>query len=240
MDFPDDVDPLESDTDLPLTQSVNGGNHAVPPDPCVEDAWSLLDEAAAPLPEPPIDLLDAEAVLAWIDRVNNRLLFREDRRRLAREAMRMLDREFRVAMDVQRLRQKLAHDEAGRSAREAGNYWARRDLRRAAQQPTHVEVSLDAWQAIRVRAAARGRTLGHEVGRLVVAEVAHPCNLPQLSYLMRGSPGRRANVFARLVVTKPTWQEFRALALERQVTVARYVGHLVERTHGATASPQER
>ena len=39
----------------------------------------------------------------------------------------------------------------------------------------------------------------------------------------------RAKVFARLVVSKETWQEFRALALGGKVTVARYVGILAER-----------
>ncbi len=224
-----DVDPFETHTDLPLTRSVNGGNHVVSPDADVEDAWSLLDEAATALPEPPTDVLDAEAVLAWIRRVNRVLLYREDRRRLANEAMRVLERDFRTAMSVDRLREKLARDEAERHARQAGTYWAERDKRRSAQQPTHVEVDLDAWRATRARAAARGRSLGQEVGRLVGAEVAHPStgSTPTSEKDQRGA-GRRATLFARLVVTKPTWNEFHALALRRKVTVARCVGLVVE------------
>src|SRR5205085_5031771 len=99
MNFLDDVDPFENDTDLPLTQSVNGGNHGGAPTSESDDPWSLLAQAEEQLPEPPIDLLDAQEVLAWIDRVNRRLLFREDRRRLVREAMRVLERDFRTAMN---------------------------------------------------------------------------------------------------------------------------------------------
>ncbi len=59
------AEPFGNDTDLPLTRSVNGGNHAVW-DADAEEACTLLDEAAEPLPNPPVDVLDAEAVLAWI------------------------------------------------------------------------------------------------------------------------------------------------------------------------------
>jgi hypothetical protein len=43
-------------------------------------------------------------------------------------------------------------------------------------------------------------------------------------------------MFARLVVAKPTWQDFRALAATRDITVARYVGRLVEECPSSTAS----
>jgi hypothetical protein len=170
MNLPDDVGPTENDTDLPLTQSVNGGNHGGAPlfDP--DNPWLLLEQAAEPLPEPPTDVLDADAVLAWIEHVQRRLLYRRDRCRLAREAMRVV-------------------------------------------------------------AARRDRSLGHEVGRLVLEEVARRGSPAAMIDRGRrvGEAGRRATVFARLVVSQPTWQEFRGLALERNITVARYVGVLVER-----------
>ena len=227
-----DADPFQTHTDLPLTLRVNGGNHAGVPDVESEGPWLLLDDAARRLPDPPIDVLDPEAVVEWIERATERLAFRRDRRRLARDAMRLLDRDFQTAMNVGRLRQQLDHQEADQCARLAGTYWSERDKRRKAQQPTHVEVERHAWRAVRAAASRRGRSVGHEVGRLVVAEVARPSSRSPVA-LDGGrrdrESGRRAQVFARLVVAKPTWHEFRALALGRGVTVARYVGVLVER-----------
>ena len=224
-----DAEPYKTHTDLPLTRSVNGGNHAGGREAAGADPWLLLDEAVRHLPDPPLDLVDAQAVLAWVELAGQGLTFRQDRRRLAREAMRVLERDFRTAMNVGRLREQLERQEADHRARQAGTYWAERDKRRKAQQPTHVEVDLDAWRAMRVVATRRGRSLGEEVGRLVVAEVAHP----RERSLGDDRPdtegcGRRAQVFARLVVAKPTWQDFRALAAVRHSTVARYVGLLVE------------
>ena len=224
-----DAEPFKTHTDLPLTQSVNGGNHAGGRAAADADPWMLLDEAARHLADPPLDLVDTEAVLAWVDRAGQGLTVRQDRRRLARAAMRVLERDFQTAMNVGRLREQLERQEADQRARQAGTYWAERDKRRRAQQPTHVEVDRDAWRAMRVVATRRGRSLGEEVGRLVVAEVAHP----RERSLAHDRPeseacGRRAHVFARLVVAKPTWQDFRALGAVRHSTVARYVGLLVE------------
>lgn len=101
---------------------------------------------------------------------------------------------------------------------------------------THVEVDLSAWRSMRAEASRQGRSLGHEVGRLVVDEVARPTGIPVLLRSNQAEAegvGRRAKVFARLVVAKPTWNEFRALALGRSVTVARYVGILVEREYAS-------
>ena len=222
----------EDDTDLPLLPGGNNGNHAGARNVDSDEPWLLLDDAAQRLPDPPIDVLDAQAVLEWIERATERLALREDRRRLARDAMLIVDRDFQTAMNVGRLRQQLERQEADQCARHVGTYWADRDKHRRAQQPTHVEVDLDAWRSLRAASAQRGRSIGHEVGRLVVAEVAHPGSgtLAGHEEGRRGSAGggRRATLFARLVVTKPTWQVFRGLAAVRDITVARYVGRLVE------------
>ena len=218
---------------MPLTQSVNGGNQVAAPNIESEDPWSLLDDAARRLPDPPIDVLDAQAVFEWVARASASLVFREDRRRLAREAMRILERDFQTAMNVGRLRQQLERQQADHWARQVGTYWADRDKRRRAQQPTHVDVDLDAWRAIRADAVRRGRGVGQDVGHLVIQEVTRCTSSPTLPAVnggRRGPPGggRRATLFARLVVTRPTWQTFRSLAAERDITVARYVGWLVE------------
>lgn len=227
-----DVDRFNDGTDLPLLPGGNNGNHAGARNVASDESWLLLDDAARRLPDPPIDVLDAQAVVDWIERATEGLAFREDRRRLAREAMRILKRDFRTAMNVGRLRQQLEREQADQCARQVGTYWADRDKRRRAQQPTHVVVDPAAWRAMRANAAGRGRSVGHEVGRLVASEVEHPM-VPSELPLRPGRPDadgeRRATVFARIVVAKATWQEFRSLALAQPVTVARYVGILVER-----------
>jgi hypothetical protein len=201
-----------------------------------------LDEAARRLPDPPIDVLERQAVLEWVQRASARIAFREDRRRIAREAMRILDRDFQTAMNVDRLRGQLARQEADRCARRAGTYWAQRDERRTAQQPTHVDVDLDAWRSMRAEATRRGLSVGQAVGHVVVQEVARCASgptLPALRDARRGArgEGRSATLFARVVVTKPTWLAFRSFATVRDVTVARYVGVLVEQESDTPARP---
>lgn len=235
-------------TDLPLPLCGNGGNH-VPTAPTselaeAEEVLALLDEAQETLPRPPLDVLRAAAVKEWVELVNTRLLFREDRRRLAREAMRVLEDDLRADLAAERLRRQAEHQEVVRRAKEAGNYWADRDRRRKAQQPTHVEVDLAAWMALKAQALGRGRSLGESVGYLVHAEVVR-CRgrpLPRLSGDQRAPSraGRRAKLFARLAVGKPTWHEFRGLAAQRRLTVARYVGVLVEAKVTRPEGPPDR
>jgi hypothetical protein len=137
-----------------------------------------------------------------------------------------------VAAD--RLRMHVEHQAAIHRAKEAGTYWADRDRRRKAQQPTHVEVDPDAWTAMKTQVHGRGRSLGDSIGYLVHAEIARCSGRSKLPPLLRNPrrgpwpSGRRAQLFARLVVSEPTWQEFRGLAARRGVTLARYVGPLVE------------
>ncbi|HSH58678.1 MAG TPA: hypothetical protein VK988_03355 [Acidimicrobiales bacterium] len=227
----------DDDTDLPLPLRGNGGNHVPAASASVtadgEDVLALLDEALEPVPMPPLEVLRAAAVMEWVELVNKRLLLREDRRRLAREAIRVLDDEFRADLAADRLRKQGEHQAAIHRAKEAGTYWADRDRRRNAQQPTHVEVDPEAWAAMKAQAHGRGRSLGESIGYLVHAEVTRSSGRSKLPPLpldrrMPSRSGRGAQLFARLVVSKPMWQEFRGLAARRGVTVARYVGLLVE------------
>lgn len=224
-------------TDLPLPLCGNGGNHG-PATPAlqaagVEDVLALLDEARASLPRPPLDDLRAAAVKEWIELVNECLLSRADRRRLAREAMRVLDDALRADLAAERLRERADHQEAIHKSKEDGTYWAVRDRRRKAQQPTHVEVDSDEWATFKARTLGRDRSLGEAAGYLVHAEVSRCKGRWQLPPLIDSRPGvsclgRRGQLFARLVVSKQTWREFRGLAARRRITVARYVGLLVE------------
>lgn len=249
-----DCTPLLADghdevTDLPLPLRGNGGNH-VPVAPAselaeAEEVLALLDEAQEPLPRPPLDVLRAAAVKEWVELVNKRLLFREDRRQLAQEAMRALDDDLRADLAAERLRRQAERQDAVHRAKEAGTYWVDRDRRRKAQQPTHVEVDPAAWMALRAQFLGRGRSLGESVGYLVHAEVVRCSRRPQLPRLSsdRREPspaGRRAKLFARLAVGKPTWHEFRELAAHREITVARYVGVLVEAKVKQSEGPLDR
>ncbi len=102
----------------------NGGNHvpveAAPPSAGAEDVLALVDEARSSLSRPPLDDLRAAAVKEWVELVNSRLLFREDRRRLAREAMRVLDDALRADIAADRLSKQGERQEAVHWVKEAG------------------------------------------------------------------------------------------------------------------------
>ena len=109
---PDDHHP-KTHTDLPLLPGGNNGNFATSANVDPEaDVCELLDQAGEPLPEPPVELLDTEAVLDWIERASARLLFRRDRQRLLREAMRVLEDDWRTAMATKRLREQVDRQQA--------------------------------------------------------------------------------------------------------------------------------
>ncbi|MDP9404200.1 MAG: hypothetical protein M3P85_12935 [Actinomycetota bacterium] len=93
------TNPSQTHTDLPLPRCGNSGNsvggaHVVPGN----NVWQLLDDVQEPLPQPPIEVLDPRAVLRWVERAGAALLFRRDLQRLLREAMRILDDDWRTAM----------------------------------------------------------------------------------------------------------------------------------------------
>ncbi len=87
--------------------------------------------------------------------------------------------------------------------------------------------------AFKAWALSRDRSLGEAAGYLVLAEVRRCSGRSHLPPLRDSRPGfscsgRRAQLFARLVVSKPTWRDFRGLAARWTVTIARYVRLLVE------------
>lgn len=82
------------------------------------------------------------------------------------------------------------------------------------------------------KCGAYGRTIGAAVGHLVVNEArryAGVGHIPPLEEGTRPGPaqGRRAQRFARLEIPKEIWQQFRDIAIKREITLARYVGILV-------------
>ena len=137
----------------------------------------------------------------------------------------------------------LAHRTEVAAAKRDRTYWRDRDARRAATRPIHVEVNSGVWQRTKLEALRRGTTLGEAVGDLVRAEVksdgqtlGHDLGEVSLVRSDRGDQpgtGRRACVFARVAVEDEVWTEFKILAAERRLTVARAVGLLVERSAGA-------
>jgi hypothetical protein len=129
-------------------------------------------------------------VLTWLDRVNAQLLFREDRRRLAREVMQVLNEDFRTAMAVERLHEQLERQQAAQRANTEGTYWADRGRRRQAQQPTQcVGMRADeadpplwvrwhrgttAYELVRSRLEAAGDEPVHHQGHLWVPLAIEP------------------------------------------------------------------
>jgi len=213
---------------LPLSPCGNNGNvvERAGTDPDT-DVWSLLSEAGEPLPAPPVEWLDAEAVLDWIERASARLLFRRDRQRLLRDAMRVLDDDWRTALATDRLREQLDRQEDRLAAKAAGTYWRERDAYRRATQSVHVVVDGEAWDRAKLEAMVQQSSVGSVVGRLVAAEVRLPICRDRSSDFTRD---RRAEVrrFARLVVSRECWARCRVLVSRNRVTAERFVGVLVE------------
>src|SRR4051812_21811424 len=86
-------------TDLPLLPGGNNGNTAAaPPTHAVENISQLFQDVIEPLPDPSFEVLDDRAVLDWVKRATARLMFRRDRQRLLRQAMRVLEDDWRTAM----------------------------------------------------------------------------------------------------------------------------------------------
>lgn len=225
---PNDADAFKTVTDLPLSPCGNNGNVAERAKTDREtDVWTLLDEAGEPLPRPPVELLDAEAILDWIERASARLLFRRDRQRLLREAMRVLDDDWRTALATDRLREQFDRQQDRLAAKAAGTYWRERDAYRRATQSEHVVVNGDAWDRAKLKAIVQRSTVGAVVGRLVTAEARMPLSR---GWTADGARDRRGEVrlFARVGVSTESWAKFRLLASRDQVTVERLVGVLVE------------
>src|SRR5205823_14547634 len=123
-----------------------------PPRHAVENIAQLFGDVIEPLPDPPFEVLNDGAVLDWVERATARLMFRRDRQRLLRQAMRVLEDDWRTAMASAALRDQLHRQQIRLRARARGTYWRERDHHRAATQPTHVRVDLRAWERAKAKA----------------------------------------------------------------------------------------
>lgn len=221
-----DADSLETHTDLPLTQSVNGGNVAPRSErlPTLADLVAALDQAMLVPIAPPLQDVDHRAVVEWARAAARDLLFRDERRRLVREVLRLLDDEWKSAERIESVREQILSRDAAQRAKKDGTYWRRRESGRRAQRPIHVEVERAAWSEARADASRRGLGIGEYVGRLIVGEVAHPS--------VGGTVGEErqlCRLFARVDVADETWAALVARARAIHVTASRLVGLLVER-----------
>lgn len=232
------VDTSNQCTDLPYPLCGNGGNPADPSLTTLDEVRRLLDLADRVVPAPPLADVDPASVRRWIDAATAALVSRREAIRLARAVERILDEHWGTTMWIDRQREVLARREAQHQAKADGRYWKEREAGRRSQQPTHVEVDPVAWKLLKAKAAAQRRTVGALVGHLVAQEV-HRCtgsgNPPPLRRGNRNgqSQGRHANLFARLEVSKERWQQFRSIAAQRDITIARYVGIIVEKAVSA-------
>jgi hypothetical protein len=172
---------------------------------------------------PPLHEVDHRAVRAWAEAASKGLVFRDERRRLVREVLRVLDDEWKTAEQVERLRREVLLREERRQAKADGTYWKTRESGRRAQRPIHVEVDPTAWSKARVAASRGGLGIGEYVGKLIVREVAHP------SVTGTVGDGRQVcRLFARVDVADETWAVFVARAHAIHLTASRLVGLLVE------------
>ncbi|MBA3652629.1 MAG: hypothetical protein H0W70_00385 [Actinobacteria bacterium] len=197
--------------------------------PPAAELMIALDEALLIPDGPPLHELDPQAVLDWAQAAARGLTFRRDRVRLVRQLLRVLDDEWRSAYAADLLRLQIETRERDRLDRVQGTFWRRRDNFRAAQQPTHVVVDIEAWRRAKAAALCRNTTVGVIVGEVVAAEVVRP--------RMRDRPAAVGNseirLFARLAVEKETWVVLRSLAAGNRMAVERFVGTLVEATFPA-------
>lgn len=235
------VESCNNATDLPCPLRGNGGNLAWMSSPSPDDVRQLFDLADRLVPAPPLSDINPTAVTKWVNDATAGAAARRTAIRLARSVERILDEHWQTMMWLDREREVFARREAAQQAKASGKYWRQRDARRRAQQPTHVDVHPEAWKALKEKCRAQGRTIGATVGHLVTNEVRHNAGVGHVPPLEAGTrpglaPGRRAQRFARLEISKDIWQQFCAIAIKREIALARYVGILVEHAVRLTSS----
>lgn len=221
------IHPIETVTDLPLTQSVNGVSRR-PPDSgrasvTVEELLAALDQALLVPVAPPLHETDRRVVKAWVEEAARGLLYRRDRTRLVRDVLRILDDEWRSTRTVANVREQVIRKAELRQAREDGTYWTRRDSGRRANQPTHVDVDPDAWRRAKALAARQGVGIGEYVGGLIAAEVRAP------SRRLPPPAAPTVRLFARVAIEHGEWRAFVADTHGAGLTVQRRIGLIVER-----------
>jgi len=217
----------------PQRRAVNGVNVSA------DDPRRLLREALDAVPAPPLQRTDPAAVHAWVEAVRAGVGDRRELRRAARAIEQAIWEEYLTAEQVRREQEREARHHMAMEARADGSYWAAAEARRTAQRPTHVDVDSEAWKAVRQLAVHRGIAVGRLVGEVVVREAQRlgggGAPLSELSGRRGPSgAGRRAQRFARLEVNLGPWTTVRVGAIAANITLARYVGLLVESSSDAS------
>ena len=97
-----------------------------------------------------------------------------------------------------------------------------------------VDVDPEAWETVKRDGVRRRWWMGALVGELVrvaVQDGVIPRNRPQQSSAQSDCAAAlcKGRIFARIFVDEETWSQFRELALDAHVPIARLVGLLVER-----------
>lgn len=217
------TNPSEKHTDLPLLPGGNNGNEVGAPNAdSVANIERLFAEAVEAIPEPPVTVFTTAAVVDWIERATVQIKFRRERQRLLREALRVLERDFRSAIASEQLRERLDRLHARVAARVAGTYWRERDSHRSATQATHLVVDSSAWDRARLEAMTLRTSVGVVVGPLVMAEVRLPVERDWEQAAARDRE-REVRRFTRLAVPKDAYAQVRILASRVGVTVERYL-----------------
>lgn len=192
---------------------------------------------------PPLHDVDPQVVLRWAEAASEALLYRRERRWLVRQVLRVLEEEWATSQEIERLYDQIAAREEEQRQREEGAYWERRESGRRAQRPIRVDVDPEAWARAKGAARREGLGIGEYVGRLIAAETARR---PDHTSAFRGAqPGRRRGpererFFARVAVGRDTWAEFVARSHDARITVARYVGLVVEAAVNADVDGPQR
>jgi hypothetical protein len=235
------TNPPMTDTDLPLSPGGNNGNSVGAPGPSAGLTIArLLEEALEPLPEPRYEWLDEEAVHHWLERATAHVTLRRHRQQLLREAMRVLDENWRTAMASERLREQAERQRERLFAMQQPGYWKERDSRRRATRAVHVVVDPLAWNGAKAAAAARQSSVGVVVGELVAAQARRTHRWAA----SRDGNRETVRLFARLALDDDAWRHTRALAADAKVTAERLVGMIVEdavqRRSGALARRSDR
>ncbi|MCC6226801.1 MAG: hypothetical protein IT195_10420 [Microthrixaceae bacterium] len=221
-------------TDLPVPLGGTGGRHD---EDAAHGPRSLLDRALDCVPAPPLHTVSVSETYRWSADVEAQLVSRRAQRRLARAVERGLRDERRTALHLERDRRTLERRAVVESQKAAGTYWPARERARASQRSARVDVDPAAWRRAKQAALLAAMTLGEYVGSLVVSVAGRgggrTLELLQ-RYGRRGSAGagRRAQLQTRLAVPDDeAWAQVRAAATALDVSVARYIGLVVEAAH---------
>lgn len=176
------------------------------------------------MPEaPPLHDVSPGVVLAWVEEAAAALVLRDDRQRLIRQVLSVMDEEWTTRQRLQRLREQVVARVQEERERQEGIYWRRREAGRRAQRPVRVDVDPAAWRRGKAIALSRGIGLGEYVGELVTA-----ATIGEFAAAGHRKSARRERLFARIAVDTDTWSAFVAAASTRGLAAARAVGELVE------------